>query len=159
MWNALSDWLGYWRLELHKFGILAMDLSNHPRDRLATHCVVLFLEKRPGKIKNRARSFCLLTGSVCTREEVIQILRDHDCSEENVDSWRVDVRGPDTLQMAIFAEGLVRFLWVSFRDIDARRRIPPETSRKIADGWESAAIACINDGEPLQDEEDNIVKK
>ena len=35
--NDLSTWLGYWRAHLHMFSLSALDLANHPPDRLATH--------------------------------------------------------------------------------------------------------------------------
>lgn len=35
--HDLSEWLSYWRPHLYTMGIYAMDLANHPGNRLATH--------------------------------------------------------------------------------------------------------------------------
>ena len=35
--RTLNKWLACWRGTLFEFGILAMDLANAPRDKLATH--------------------------------------------------------------------------------------------------------------------------
>ena len=35
--DGISKWLSYWRGTLFDFALYAMDLANHPRDRMATH--------------------------------------------------------------------------------------------------------------------------
>lgn len=37
---TITKWLSCWRSSLYNFGIIAMDLPNHPPDRLATHVYV-----------------------------------------------------------------------------------------------------------------------
>lgn len=43
----MSKWLACWRGTLFKYGMMAMDLANHPHDRLATHVYVRSVLQRP----------------------------------------------------------------------------------------------------------------
>lgn len=38
--TAIGKWLTYWRPTLFEYGLYAMDLANHPPERLATHMCV-----------------------------------------------------------------------------------------------------------------------
>lgn len=35
--KVLDGWLKYWRNSFHTYGLISMDLANHPDGRLATH--------------------------------------------------------------------------------------------------------------------------
>jgi hypothetical protein len=41
--TALSKWVNHWRDSLHQWSIWALNMPNHPRDRLSTHWFVLFI--------------------------------------------------------------------------------------------------------------------
>ncbi|CAL1707227.1 unnamed protein product [Somion occarium] len=138
--HALNEWLNFWRMLIHNIGVVAMDLGNHPDDRLATHVWVLELERRP-EAATPVHLFKLTKASIMSREEVAQLLREKETSEEDVQEWVNDNRGDHTLHTAVFVEDHVRFMWVSFRSLVDYKSNPEESRRKAIEGVESLTSA------------------
>ncbi len=88
-------------------------------------------------------------GGVYSREEFIQIMRDHlDATEDNIQDWANDRRGDHTVQVVLSAESHMRCLWVSFRDLSQYQNAPKETARLMAAHWQDTLIQAIDDGKP-----------
>jgi len=146
--TALSKWINNWRDELHNWALWAMDLANNPEDRLATHCFVIELERRPNP-PSQHLYFKMHGGGVETRESFISHLREIDEASDETVACVNERRGTDTAQIIILCEDSIRFLWFSLRDGGASlRRRDSALSRALAEDWESDLIEAINTGQP-----------
>jgi hypothetical protein len=125
-----------------------MDLANHPEDRLATHCLVIELERRRDP-PNQSLYFKMHGGDVMTRERFLARLRAlNELNDEIVASVN-ERRSNDTAQIIVICEDLVRLLWFSLRDggVSLRQR-DPAFSRALAQDWECDLIEAISTGQP-----------
>ncbi|KIJ67777.1 hypothetical protein HYDPIDRAFT_107272 [Hydnomerulius pinastri MD-312] len=146
--TQLSKWINNWRDQLHTWALWAMDLTNHPPDRLATHLIAIELERHPNP-PNQSLYFKMHGGGVETRESFIERLREIDEATEETVACINERRGPDTCQIVIICEDLIRFLWFSLRDGGASMRArEPEMSRLLAEDWVYGMIDAINTGNP-----------
>ncbi len=61
-------------------------------------------------------------------------MRETATPQDSIDSWTV--RGNDAVQLAVEAEGFLRFLWFSFRNADDRfKREPTKLADEMAAQW------------------------
>jgi len=97
----------------------------------------------------------MLDGEVMTREKVLSILIEMGCPPRNIDNFKTDVRGNNTIQTVIIAEGMVKFLWYGQRDAvtgeEVSLRDPtadPSRADALAKYWKRAMINAIEKGDP-----------
>ncbi|KAH7924245.1 hypothetical protein BV22DRAFT_1035302 [Leucogyrophana mollusca] len=146
--TALSRWINNWRDELHNWCLWAFDLANHPADRLATHIFVIELERRPNP-PSPSQFFKMHGGGVETREGLINGLRKIDGASDDTVACVNENRGPDTAQIVVLCEDLIRFLWFSLRDGGASfRNRDPAFSRAMAEGWVGDMKEAVYTGDP-----------
>ncbi|KAF8135426.1 hypothetical protein EV363DRAFT_1415316 [Boletus edulis] len=146
--TALSKWINNWRFELHNWAVWAMDLANNPEDRLATHCLVIELERRPNP-PSQSLYFKMHGGDIVTRERFLARLRELDELDDEIVASVNERRSNDTAQIIVICEDLIRFLWFSLRDGGASlRQRDSAFSRALAQGWERDLIEAINTGQP-----------
>ncbi|OBZ71005.1 hypothetical protein A0H81_09041 [Grifola frondosa] len=127
---AFSKWLDCWRNTINHYALCAHDLANHPQDRLATHCFVLEVKQRPNA-PSVAQSF---KAPLFLLTYVDDELTKSSPDAKQVDHWRKDYRGEDTVHtVIIFDAGTARFLWYSLGDL-TQYRSDPIASRKLAEG-------------------------
>ncbi|EMD37566.1 hypothetical protein CERSUDRAFT_123486 [Gelatoporia subvermispora B] len=143
--DAFSAWLNCWRNTINTCTIRAFDLANSPSDKLATHFVFIKVEPRLG-LSTVVQSFQMLSGKVMFRDDFIQVLRDRDCTQEQIDDWRNDDRGDHTVHIAIEFASFFRFLWFSLRDLSKWREMDKKTSADRAATWAPVLQACIETG-------------
>jgi len=141
---SFTKWLNCWRATIQNVSLSALDLANHPHDRLATHCVYIEVERRVNP-PSVAQSWRMLEGRVLSRDEVITKLYEFDCTEEQIEDWKMDNRGDHTVHIIIRFYGLMRFLWFSLRDL-SRYRTDPEGSADLAKGWDQMLMTVIEAG-------------
>lgn len=99
----------------------------------------------------------MLSGSVVTRENVLENLVLMGMSSEKIEAWKNDLRGNHTIQTVIYVEGMIRFLWSGQRDASTGEPVPlldntkstanPEFSGLLAQYWEPAMIAAVEKGD------------
>ncbi|KAI9569653.1 hypothetical protein HD554DRAFT_2171095 [Boletus coccyginus] len=146
--TALSKWINNWRFELHNWAVWAMDLANNPEDRLATHSLVIELERRPNP-QNQSLYFKMRGGDIMTRERFLARLRALDELNDEFVASVNEQRNNDTAQIIVVCEDLVRLLWFSIRDGGASlRQRDPAFSRALSQDWERGLIKAINTGQP-----------
>ncbi|KAL0956328.1 hypothetical protein HGRIS_002480 [Hohenbuehelia grisea] len=149
-----TKWLNFWRETFYKWSLIAMHLSKHPHDRLSTHCFVVEVERNwDAPSSSPGKYYRMADGNVLSRDEVHQMFLEMSTPQDAVDSWKTDIRGNETVQIVIFAEGLVRMIWFSIRDIEQRRTpiAHPEAralSDYIAEEWAVMLQRIINSGDP-----------
>ncbi|KAG8213929.1 hypothetical protein J3R82DRAFT_10675 [Butyriboletus roseoflavus] len=145
---SLSKWINNWRFELQNWALWALDLANNPEDRLATHCLVIELERRPNP-PNQSLYFQMHSGDIMTRESFLARMRALDKLNDEFVSRVNERRSNDTAQIIVTCEDLVRLLWFSLRDGGASlRQRDPAFSRALSDDWERKLIEAINTGQP-----------
>lgn len=90
----------------------------------------------------------MVGGDVMTRENFVQTLRELEVSQENIDSWVKDRRGPETVQICIICEGFMRFLWFSIRE-PALSNLwnNPVVSKVLAEDWQDRLTETIATGD------------
>ncbi|KAF9052270.1 hypothetical protein BDZ89DRAFT_423180 [Hymenopellis radicata] len=131
--NALSKWVNAWKLSLHSWSYWSMNLARRERDYLPTSVFFVKLTRR-WDTQNSAQLFRLTEGAVLTREDIIRKMHQVGAPQDSIDSWTV--RGNDAVQIAVEAEGFLRFLWFSFRDADDRfKREPTRLADEMAAQW------------------------
>ncbi|GJE92286.1 hypothetical protein PsYK624_084400 [Phanerochaete sordida] len=146
--HAFNKWLDRWRGHLYEQAIFAMDLANHPPDRLATHVVFILVERTEPKPAERERWFKVVGAEVLSREERSTALLDFGVTQEQVDTLNRDSRGDHTIQINIIAGEHLRMLWCSFRDLSKYQDMDKAASASLADMWEQALIAKVASGKP-----------
>jgi len=147
--DALSKWIYYWRETLHRWSLWALDLPNHPEDRLSTHCFSIQLEMRRDPPSVPGQSFRMVGGDVLTREEIISILVKLEMPQHSIHQWANDRRGDNTVQIVIVCENLIQFMWFSLRDLQSLRpSLPAHISRALAENWDDALAGIIESGDP-----------
>jgi len=71
--------------------------------------------------------------------------------DEQIAEWESDVRGEDTVQIAMYSRGpnpLMRWLYFSLRDGGKELRSrPPEFSRIISENWQEKLIDIMETGQ------------
>ncbi|GJE92287.1 zinc finger MYND domain-containing protein [Phanerochaete sordida] len=151
--SAFNKWLNCWRETLFELGIAAMDLANHPPDRLATHVLFILLERNFPVPRERERYFRVTGAEVLSREERATAVRDFGASEEQIAEMNRDERGDHTIQIHLVAEEHTRQLWCSYRDLTRLRAADKTRSARLAATWEGAVIAKVAYGYPgIQDD-------
>jgi len=147
---TLTKWMNHWRIALTDWSVFALDMANHPRDRLSTHCFVIELELRANP-PSVAQSFRMVGGEVMSRERVHQeVFVDLGMTPKQISSWKDDVRGDDTVQVVIIAEGMLRLFWFSLRDAAKRSQGNADektVSKALAEDWESSLMVAIERGD------------
>ncbi|KAH0827859.1 hypothetical protein J3R83DRAFT_3486 [Lanmaoa asiatica] len=126
-----------------------MDLANNPEDRLATHCLVIELERHPNP-PNQSLYFKMHGGDIMTRESFLARLRAlNDSLNDEIVASVTEQRNNDTAQIIVICEDLVRFLWFSIRDGGTSlRQRDPAFSRALSEDWQRDLIEAIDTGEP-----------
>lgn len=82
------------------------------------------------------------------REDFVQVLKKMTISQENIDDWVRDKRGPETIQICIICEGLLRFLWFSLRESDLNELWDdPTFSKVVAEDWQNRLKETIRMGD------------
>lgn len=82
-----------------------------------------------------------------SRERLLAHLRALDALNDEIAACVNERRSNDTAQIVVICEGLIRFLWFSFRDGGASlRQRDPELSRALSQDWESNLIYAVNTG-------------
>ncbi|KAI0074651.1 hypothetical protein K474DRAFT_1516669 [Panus rudis PR-1116 ss-1] len=141
----ITTWLDFWRNSVTYWALIAMDLANSPRDKLATHCFFIELDYRPNQ-PTKAQIFQLSDAAVLTREEFAKYMRDSDTDEELVQEWLKDQRGPNTVHVCIcHVAGTARFLWFDCPNLHESRE-DPETSKALAEGWRDVMAYSLDTG-------------
>jgi len=143
--DTFSRWLNSWKPILYGYALDALDLANHPADRLATHNVVIEIEKRPSP-PSSAQTFRMFKGCIMSDAEWVQAMRDTDCTDEVIEDWKRDRRGDDTVRIIVICEDLVRFLYFSLKDKGDSRRVDSEASKDKAQDWDSKLKMVIEVG-------------
>lgn len=91
-----------------------------------------------------------MEAEIWTREQVAQYLRDDGTPEDKISDWYDDNRGEQTLHTAIFVGKYVRFMWISFRNLDEYRNETLEDSKRIARETKQDMFDLMNN--PLSDQ-------
>lgn len=145
---AFNKWLDCWRGTFFDMALSAMDLANHPPDRLATHTILILLARNEPRPAERVRWFRMTAGEVLSREECVTAFRDFGMTEEHIEEWKRDARGECTVQLNLMCEEHTRMLWFSKSDREGLRSVDKATSASLAASWEQAMIAKIDRGYP-----------
>jgi len=148
---ALSKWVEEWKGALMSWSCWAMDLTNHPRDRLASHIFFIRIEPRPHP-PHRAQSHRMVAGEVLSRDDFRHVLTDLGTPPESMAQWEHDRRGEDTVQVCVYCQGplphIMRWLWFTLKDGGAWFRAKaPNISRALAENWEEKLMAIIESGD------------
>ncbi|TFY66352.1 hypothetical protein EVG20_g4735 [Dentipellis fragilis] len=145
---ALSRWISIWRPVLMKFAVIGLNLPNNTaEDRLATHIVVIEIERRPNP-PSHAKFFKLRHGAVMTNDEWAEAMTRSLATEQQVEDWRRDQRGNDTVRIVVACEDLLRFLFFSFRDGGrSEREKDREIARQLGMLWVTALRMKIEAGD------------
>ncbi|KAF7793898.1 hypothetical protein EIP86_005020 [Pleurotus ostreatoroseus] len=147
--TAMSKWMNCWRGTLALFCVPAMDLPNHPPNRLSTHCVAIEL-KRNSNAPTRAQAFSMVQGAIMSRQDFTRLILADIYSEEAIEAWEKDNRGDHSLQVCIGCENHMRFVWLqmSEENIQYFRSMNPAETAYLAAVWEKELIEKIASGEP-----------
>ncbi|GJE92285.1 zinc finger MYND domain-containing protein [Phanerochaete sordida] len=146
--DAFNKWLDCWRGTIFAQGIYALDLANHPPDRLATHVVFILVARNEPAPAERERYFKVIGAEVLSREERAVALRDLGVSQRQVDELDRDERGDYTIQVTLVAEGHTRMLWCSYRNLAKYRDIDKGMSAGLAAEWQQVFIEQVASGYP-----------
>ncbi|KAG6920258.1 hypothetical protein DXG01_005027 [Tephrocybe rancida] len=97
----------------------------------------------------------MIAGQIMTREKVLSIITEMECLARAINNYKEDLRGNNTVQTLIIAEGLVKFLWFGQRDPSTGEAISlknlsedPSHANLFAEYWEDAMIDVIHKGDP-----------
>ncbi|KAA1476069.1 hypothetical protein DENSPDRAFT_932779 [Dentipellis sp. KUC8613] len=145
---ALSRWISIWRPVLMKFAVAGLNLPNNTaEDRLATHIVVIEIERRPHP-PSHAKFFKLRHGAIMTNDEWAEAMARSLATPEQVEDWRRDQRGNDTVRIVVACEDLLRFLFFSFRDGGrSEREKDREVAQQLGKFWVTALRMKIDSGD------------
>ncbi|KDQ13170.1 hypothetical protein BOTBODRAFT_33782 [Botryobasidium botryosum FD-172 SS1] len=67
--KALSAWLQQWRALFCQFALISLDLPNHPPERLATHCMTLWVQNNIGH-EDKLRDYWIKKAEVKAIDEL-----------------------------------------------------------------------------------------
>jgi len=150
-WRAMSKFIDAWKGVLTSWSCWALDLSNHPKDRLQSHIFFLEFEARSKPPSRPLQSYRMVGGHVLSRQDFRQRMVDLDMGDEQIAEWESDVRGVDTVQVAMYCHGphpLMRWLYFSLRDGgEDLRSTPPEFSRVISENWQEKLTDIMETGQ------------
>ncbi|KAF7968921.1 hypothetical protein HWV62_28858 [Athelia sp. TMB] len=92
----------------------------------------------------------MVGGDVMSRPDFRKMMEKLDYGDEDIAHWESDVRGEDTVQVAMYCHGdkpIMRWLYFSMRDGgECYRTMPPDFSRVIAEGWKEDMMDMIESG-------------
>ncbi|GLB37663.1 hypothetical protein LshimejAT787_0407140 [Lyophyllum shimeji] len=150
--TCIRRWTQEWRDAIQP-GRLALNLTN--QRQLSLKHVFLFELERRRNARTPKKQFKMLDGEVMTREKALSILTEMGCPPRTIDNFRHDVRGNNTLQIVIIAEGLIKFVWFGGRDAITGEEVSlkdptvdPSHGDLFAKYWKPAMINAIEEGTP-----------
>jgi len=150
LYAELTHWKNEWSGALRYISLWAFDLVNNPRDRLATHCMMIQIEPRSTR-PSRARAFTMLHGQVLSRHAFLGLCDKNKAPTEMIDIFKKDQRGNDAVQIIIICEGFFRLIWFQFPEVELEhaRSKKPSVSALGADYWDEGLKDAIEAGTPL----------
>ncbi|KAH9855077.1 hypothetical protein C2E23DRAFT_816713 [Lenzites betulinus] len=146
--KELSKWLEYWRRVFCMYATIALDLANHPPERVVTHCLTIRIQPVILAAK-RYQSYCALSAQVESREDIEKMFPD----------LAPIVTDPTDLTRARFVVILentkgeiVRVRLNQWNDmkIPMWQGVPKSESRKLADEACLMVVHAVNELDPAE---------
>jgi len=149
LYSELTHWKNEWSGALRYISLWAFDLVNNPRDRLATHCMMIQIEPRPNR-PSRARAFTMMHGQVLSRDAFLELCDKNEAPKAMVDTFKTDLRGNNCVQIVIICESFFRLIWFQFpeAELERARSKKPSVSSTGADYWDDGLKDAIEAGDP-----------
>jgi len=148
--KALSRWLQLWRSCFQTWTCIALDLANHPPERVLTHCMQLIVQ--PVNFEDDpAKQYELVEASVVKLSDVLVSNPQLEVTIDPTDFTRVRF----VLILQNYRGEPQRLRLVQWNDLNAIkwRSRPKERSTDIASGWAEALAFSLNNWTPAEVEE------
>ncbi|KDQ13153.1 hypothetical protein BOTBODRAFT_33766 [Botryobasidium botryosum FD-172 SS1] len=148
--KALSAWLQQWRPFFCRSAVIALDLPNHPPERVMTHCMTLWVQSNFGH-DDRLRDYWVKRAEVKSITELLdevpdlKVLFPEDPSDPNKVRYVVILMN--------FHNELRRARCIQFnhRDLERMRNLPKDAFSKSGVTWSEALIYAVDKMQPDAD--------
>ncbi|KAA1476070.1 hypothetical protein DENSPDRAFT_842959 [Dentipellis sp. KUC8613] len=151
--STLSRWISKWQPVIVNAAVDALNLPNNSaEDYLVTHSVFIEIGKRPDPPNRSAgMAYKVLRGCVMTNDEWIQEMISRGASDEHVEGWGREDRGPDVARIIIHCGDLLRFLYLSLGATRETRRHEDRLAAHLLNlCWYEVLCREIHSGEFLR---------
>ncbi|KAH9484620.1 hypothetical protein JR316_0004102 [Psilocybe cubensis] len=147
--RALSRWMQIWRPLFQNFAAISLNLANHPKDRVMTHCMKLLVVRRPGE-NDTVKQYQVVEATVARFTDIVAELgEDVNTPIDPTDYTRIRF-----VLILLDNEGYMeRMRLVQWNDpnLDFFRNMDKDACARVGgpdSHWDEALISASYDGTP-----------